>query len=143
MSANPQPLDFIDTNILVYAYDLSAGHKRETARNLIEDCWKNQNGCLSVQVLQEFYVTTTQKIPQPLNRQTARQIISDFSSWKIYTPNANDVLHAIDIQDEYSVSFWDAMILQSALRLGCNNLWSEDLSHGQSYRSLSVINPFM
>lgn len=142
MSANPPPLQFIDTNILVYAYDLSAGDKRETAKNIVADCWNNKNGCLSIQVLQEFYVTTTQKLTLPLSRLTARQMISDLSTWKIYQPKADDVLKAIDLQIEYTISFWDAIILQSALRLGCEQVWSEDLSHGQTYQTLTVTNPF-
>ena len=143
MSDSPPPLHFFDTNILVYAYDLSAGPKREVAKKLVEKCWDEQNGCLSVQVLQEYYVTVTQKISSPLDHPTARKMIEDLSYWKTHPPEPSDVLQAIDLQHEYHLSFWDAMILQSALQLGCQKVWSEDLSHGQTYRSLTVINPFL
>ena len=143
MSDDPSTLQFVDTNILVYAHDLSAGRKREIARKLVDQCWHDQNGCLSVQVLQEFYVTVTQKINKPLDRITARQMIADFSYWSIHVPASSDVLHAIDLQTEYSLSFWDSMIIHSALQLGCQKLWSEDLTHEQVYRSAKVINPFI
>ncbi len=143
MNDNLPAPQFFDTNILVYAYDLSAGRKRGLAKTIVEQCWKDQNGCLSIQVLQEFYVTLTQKITPPLDRQSARQIVADLSYWKTHTPEADDILQAIDLQGEYSLSFWDAMIVQSALRLGCGQIWSEDMSAGQAYHGVTVINPFL
>ena len=143
MNAEPQPeqLRFIDTNILVYAYDRSAGRKHTAAARLVEQCWGDENGCLSIQVLQEFYVTVTRKIATPLDYQTACQIVSDLAHWRIHIPEANDVLQAIDLQQTYRLSFWDAMVLQSATRLGCTQLLSEDLSHGETYSTVQVINP--
>ena len=143
MSANLNQNLFIDTNILVYAYDLSAGDKRKVAALLVEECWEGGNGCLSIQILQEFYVSVTKKIVVPLDYQTARQIVADLSNWRMHIPTERDVLQAIDLQQSYQLSFWDAMVLQSAVRLGCKRLISEDLSHGQIYSSVQVINPFM
>jgi predicted nucleic acid-binding protein len=145
MNAEPQPeqLRFIDTNILVYAYDRSAGRKHTAAARLVEQCWGDENGSLSIQVLQEFYVTVTRKIARPLEYQTARQVIADLAQWRIHVPEANDVLQAIDLQQTYQLSFWDAMVLQSATRLGCAQLLSEDLSHEQTYGIVQVINPFI
>jgi predicted nucleic acid-binding protein len=134
---------FVDTNILVYAYDLSAGDKHTVAQQLMESWWEEGNGCLSLQVLQEFYVTVTQKISKSLEHPLARQIIADLANWRIHTPDPGDLLQAIDLQKEYQVSFWDAMILQSAARLGCKHLYSEDFNHGQSYGGVRVINPFL
>jgi predicted nucleic acid-binding protein len=133
---------FIDTNILVYAYDRSAGRKHTAAARLVEQCWEDENGCISIQVLQEFYVTVTRKIPRPLEYQTARQVIADLTHWRIHIPEAIDVLQAIDLQQTYRLAFWDAMVLQSAARLGCTQLLSEDLSHGETYSTVQVINPF-
>ena len=144
MSAEPQvgqPV-FVDTNILVYAYDRSAGPKHTLAVELVEGCWENKNGCLSIQVLQEFFVNVTRKIPRPLDHQTARQLVADLSRWRTHLPEVRDLLQAIDFQQAYSISFWDAMVLQSAARLGCKQLLSEDLSHGQVYGDIQVINPF-
>jgi predicted nucleic acid-binding protein len=142
MSADPKVEYFLDTNILVYAYDLSAGQKHTLAAQLVEACWENENGCLSLQVLQEFFVTVTRKITKPLDHQTARHIVADLTQWRLHTPKAGDLLQAIDLQQLYQLSFWDALVVQSAGSLGCKQLLSEDLSHGQEYGSLQVINPF-
>jgi predicted nucleic acid-binding protein len=141
MNADPQI--FVDTSILLYAYDRSAGKKHALAVQLVEECWENENGCLSIQVLQEFFVNVTQKIATPLDQQTARQIVADLAHWHIHTPEARDILKAIDFMQEYQLSSWDAMILQSAARLACTQLISEDLNHGQSYGKVLVINPFL
>jgi predicted nucleic acid-binding protein len=133
---------FVDTNILVYAHDLSAGRKNTTARNLIQELWENRTGCLSIQVLQEFFVTVTQKVPQPMEIEPAKSILQDLSYWKIHEPKANDVIQAVNIQARHRVSFWDAMILQSAIQLECSLIWSEDFNPGQVYNNLKVVNPF-
>lgn len=133
---------FVDTNILVYAHDVSAGKKRERARSLLEELWDSGEGCLSVQVLQEFFVIITRKVPQPLEPRTAALIVSDFSRWRVHSPGAEDVLEAIDLHGRSGVSFWDAMILQSAGRLGCEILFSEDMNDGQWYGGIRVSNPF-
>jgi predicted nucleic acid-binding protein len=141
MSANA-PLQFTDTNLLVYAHDASAGEKHEIAKGIILDLWETETGCLSVQVLQEFYVVATQKVPKPLEADAASAIIRDLSHWKIHTPNATDVLGAIDLQQRAGISFWDAMILWSALQLDCEIVLSEDLNPDQVYNGIDVINPF-
>ena len=143
MNASPGVEHFVDTNILVYAYDLSAEYKHTIAIRLMEQWWENRNGCLSIQVLQEFYVSITQKIVIPLERQIARQLINDLAHWRLHVPEASDLLQAIDLQQAYQLSFWDAMVLQSAARLGCKQLVSEDLSHGQTYGEVQVYNPFL
>ncbi len=142
MNADPQAATFLDTNILVYAYDRSAGQKHRLSRQLVEECWENENGCLSLQVLQEFYVTVTRKIAAPLDPQTARQIVADLAQWRIHTPQASDLLQAIDLQQQHQLAFWDALVVQGAASLGCKQLLSEDLNHGQVYGNVQVINPF-
>ena len=136
------PLQFVDTNVLVYSYDRSAGEKRDIAKELVEGLWKAKAGCISVQVLQEFYVTVTQKVGKPLAPAEAGQILQDLSQWIVHVPNAEDVLRAIDTQQRYRVSYWDAMIIWSAQRAGAETLWSEDLNDGQEYGTIKVINPF-
>jgi predicted nucleic acid-binding protein len=133
---------FLDTNILVYAHDKSAGSKHERAKALVQELWYNKTGCLSVQVLQEFYVTVTQKVKQPLNVDTAIRIIEDLALWRVYGPDARDVLAAIDLQQRYMLSFWDAMIIWSAVQLKCKTIWTEDLNPSQVYEGARVLNPF-
>jgi predicted nucleic acid-binding protein len=142
MSVDLHAKNFLDTNILVYAYDRSAGQKHDLATQLMESCLENENGCSSIQVLQEFFVTVTQKIAMPLDHQTARQIVTDLTRWRLHTPKANDLLQAIDLQQSYQLAFWDALLVQSAACLGCKQLFSEDLNHRQVYGGVQVINPF-
>ena len=135
-------LQFVDTNVLIYAHDLSAGQKHVSSRELVHRLWQNGNGCLSIQVLQEFYVNVTQKVARPLLPDAAGQIIADLAVWEVHRPNVEDVLDAIRLQSRYQISFWDAMIVTSAIRLGCETIWSEDLNPGQVYDDVSVLSPF-
>jgi predicted nucleic acid-binding protein len=133
---------FVDTNVLVYAHDDSAGGKRDQARALVEQLWQSRDGCLSVQVLQEFFVTVTRKIAKPLDAETAKEIIADLSRWYVHVPAPDDVLAAIDIHQRAGISFWDAMIVRSAAEIGCSVLYSEDLNASQEYFGVRVENPF-
>ena len=139
MSDRPQ---FVDTNILIYAHDRSAGTKHERARALLTELWESGDGCLSIQVLQEFYVNITRKVARPLPPDTARQIIADLGHWTVHSPTVDDVLNAIALQERHGLSFWDAMIVASAIQLGCLVLWSEDLNDGQEYDGARIVNPF-
>ena len=136
-------LQFVDTSILVYAYDSSAERRHELARALLAELWQNGQGCLSIQTLQEFFVTITRKVAQPMPADQAAQIISDWGHWKVHTPTVEDVLMAIALQQRYRLSFWDAMVLTSAERLECGVVWSEDTNPGQSYATVKVLNPFV
>ncbi len=131
---------FVDSNILVYAHDTSAGEKREQAAILVRNLWESGWGCLSVQVLQEFYTVTTRK--QLLTPVAARQLVERYTNWPVHEPTASDVMSAIELHQEALVSFWDAMILTSAERLGCEVLYSEDLNAGQVVAGVQVQNPF-
>lgn len=142
MNASPE-YQFVDANILIYAHDKSAGLKNERSLKLIKNLWELGNGCLSIQVLQEFYVSITQKVTIPLDRETAAKVISSLSAWKVHTPAVEDILGAIEIQQQYIISFWDAMIIQSAKQQGCPVLWTEDLNSGQVYAGVKAVNPFL
>ena len=133
---------FVDTNVLVYAHDRSAGAKHARARALLADLWNSQAGCLSIQVLQEFYVNITRKVAHPLDPATAQQIIADLGHWRVHSPTVDDVLSAITLQQQHSLSFWDAMMVTSAIQLGCAVVWSEDLNAGQDYHGTRIANPF-
>lgn len=132
---------FVDTNVLVYAYDLSAGYKHERAREMVEGLWRARAGCVSVQVLQEFFVNVTRKIPEPLSTTQAKRIASDLGHWRTHSPTARDVVEAIELHERLSLSFWDAMIVRSASSSGCSVLYTEDLNSGQLYDGVRVENP--
>lgn len=133
---------FVDTNVLVYAHDTSAGRKHERARALLEQLWDTGDGCLSVQILQEFFVNVTRKIPAPLDAAAAKEIVADLSHWRVHVPAADDVLGAIGLHQRTGISFWDAMMVRSAVEIGCGVIYSEDLSHSQLYDGARVENPF-
>lgn len=137
-----KPLEFIDTNILLYAYDASDDNKHSRASGLVMSLGRGRRGVLSVQVLQEFYVNATAKIAQPLSPPEATERIRAFSLWKVHSPTASDVVDAIALSVEHQLSFWDSMIIQSAATLGCNILWSEDLNSGQMVSGVRIQNPF-
>jgi predicted nucleic acid-binding protein len=136
-------LRFVDTNVLVYAHDIDAGDKHEQARALIRELWESGRGCLSIQVLQEFFVTATRSIPTPLDIDEAAAAVEDFAQWTLHAPAPADVIDAIAIHRRFDISFWDAMIINSASKLGCRMVDSEDLNAGQQYGSVRVVNPFV
>ena len=134
---------FVDTNVLVYAYDRAAGVKRDLARNLLEILWNEGRGVLSTQVLQEFYVNVRRKARPPVSQDEARALVSDYLAWG---PIANDgaaVLEAIDVGHRFRISFWDALVVVAARKADASLLYSEDLNHGQIYGSIRVHNPFL
>ena len=134
--------EFVDANILIYAFDKSAGIKRQAAERLISRLWEEGNGCISTQVLQEFFVTVTRKIPRPLSIDVALERVREFSAWRVFTPVAADVVSAIALHRQSSLSFWDAMVVQAAAESGCDVLWTEDLNTGQRIRGVQMLNPF-
>lgn len=141
MSAEPQR-EFIDANVLVYAFDSSAGRKQRAAQQLLKRLWESGTGCLSVQVLQEFFVTITKKVPKPLPIDDAKARIREFAAWTVFEPTAEDVVAAIDLHTQAKIGFWDAMIVLAAAELDCEILWTEDLNDRQLVRGVRLQNPF-
>ena len=138
----PEVKTFLDTNIVICAYDGSAGKKHEMAQMIVMNLWNSGQGVLSTQVLQEFYVSVTKKIPKPLNIKLAKDIVRDFLKWDVIVNDGEAILGAIDIQLKYNYSFWDSMIIHAAISSGAALLLSEDLSHGQSIGGVTIKNPF-
>ena len=134
---------FVDTNILVYAHDLDAGKKHEIARQLVSEIWEAQSGVISTQVLQEFYVTLTRKIPSPLRRTQVRRLLNNYLAWEVAVNNGPTILQAIEIEENYNISFWDAMILSAAYTKNAAVLITEDLNEGQKIEGITIINPFL
>jgi predicted nucleic acid-binding protein len=137
------PGEFVDTNILVYAYDRTAKEKFDRSRGLMEKLWDSGQGVVSTQVLQEFYITVTTKIPNRLQAADARQIISDLGMWRVAVPEIHDVISASEIAERYQLNFWDGLIMAAAQKEEVATLWSEDLNHGQKYGEITVLNPFL
>jgi predicted nucleic acid-binding protein len=135
-------LEFVDTNILIYALDSTAGAKRVAAAALLERLWTSGTGCLSVQVLQEFAVVATRKLPAPLTTNEVVERVSELSAWRVFSAAAADVVAAVRLASDRSLPFWDAMIVVAAIEQGCSTLWTEALSDGQSIGGVHIRNPF-
>lgn len=134
---------FIDTNILVYAHDLDAGEKYKKANELILNLWESRTAVISTQVLQEFYVTLTGKIPRPLAGNIALGIISSYLSWEVITNRPDNILLASEIEYRNKISFWDALIVSAAYEGNVKIIFTEDLNHGQYIEGIKIQNPFM
>jgi predicted nucleic acid-binding protein len=133
---------FVDTNVLVYAHDVSTGLKHEKARSLVARLWQERTGAVSTQVLQELYVSLRRKAGRPLASEEARALVADYLRWEVVINSGESILEAIALEQRYGISFWDALVVQSARSCGAEILYSEDLSDGQVYESVRVTNPF-
>jgi len=138
----PEDKIFIDTNIMIYAYDVSAEEKHQIAGHILSDLWNSGLGVISTQVLQEFFVNIIQKIQRPIDKKFAKEIVRDFLRWQVVVNNGDSILDAIDICDKYGYSFWDSMIIEAAIKGGAVFLMSEDLQHGQVISGVTIRNPF-
>jgi predicted nucleic acid-binding protein len=134
---------FVDTNILLYAHDSGTGIKHERARDLMDRLWSLRDGVLSTQVLQEFAISLRKKISPPLTAQETREWITQYMRWEVVVNTSRSVLNALEIEERYQISFWDALIVQAAESAGAETLYTEDLSDGQSYGSVRVVNPLL
>jgi predicted nucleic acid-binding protein len=132
---------FVDTNILLYAYDVHAGEKHATANAVLAELWRTGAGALSQQVLHEFYANATRKLAKTLDRQEVRRIVHDYFSWCV-PPSLEDVTVAFQLEDDARISFWDAMIIAAAARANADRLLTEDLNHNQRIAGVMVVNPF-
>lgn len=136
-------MEFVDTNILLYAYDAAAGEKHEAASTLVDRLWRERRGAISVQVLQEFYVNVTRKVAKTVDPEVAVESLKSLARWRVHSPLPDDVIVAATLSSRHQLSFWDAMIVRSAAELRCNTLWSEDLNDGQIIEGVQLSNPFI
>lgn len=134
---------FIDTNILVYAYDASEKTKHDKAFDLLAQLGLSQTGILSLQVLGEFFVVVTGKIEKPISIIQARKIIKEFTvNWEVYKPGTSTLLLAVDIAGKYRLNFWDSLIVAAAKENKVTGIYSEDFQHDRIIEGIRFINPF-
>jgi predicted nucleic acid-binding protein len=133
---------FIDTNVLIYAHDVDANEKHQIAKSVLADLWSERTGVLSLQVLQEFYVNVTRKIPSPLSKDLARRVVSSYAIWCSET-TPTEISAAFQIEDESRIGFWDALIVSAAVKSGATRIFSEDLNAGQRIAGVLIENPFV
>ena len=130
---------FVDTNILVYAYDDSAGPKHAIALSLLKEALQSGAAIISTQVLQELVICLRRKVARPLENKEIRKIVSELlDEWEVFVNDSKSVLHSLEIEDRYKTSFWDALILYAAQESAAQTLYTEDLKHGQMYGGVRV-----
>jgi predicted nucleic acid-binding protein len=134
---------FVDSNILIYAYDPAAGSRHARAADKLKDLWRTQTGCLSTQVLQEFYVTIMRKIPAPASAPVAREAVRQYAAWVRHPLTPDTVLRASEMSEAWQVSFWDGLILAAAEQDDATELITEDLNHGRVIAGIRIVNPFL
>jgi predicted nucleic acid-binding protein len=131
---------FLDTNVLVYCTDAGAPAKQQRARTLVERLSKTGEAVVSTQVLIELFHTLTRKQKMPAT--AAQTLVLACTAWPVVDSDVALVTAAIDKSLQYQLSIWDAMVVEAALRAQALTLYSEDLSHGQRFGPLAVVNPF-
>jgi len=133
---------FLDTNILVYAFDNSAGTKHSKALSIMQHLWDSNLGVISTQVLQEFFVSVTMKFSPPLDIVIAENTVKDLLTWKPVVINGALILKAIALHSRHKYSFWDSLIITAAAAGGAKTILSEDLADGQTIQGITIKNPF-
>lgn len=132
---------FLDSNVLVYSDDPRDPAKQQTALNLIKTYLRRRTGVVSLQVLQEYFVSATGKLK--LDAELARRRVEVFAKFHVSEPTVSDILAAIDLHRLHGFSYWDALILRMAKQAGCRLLLSEDMQHGQEIDGVRIVNPFL
>jgi len=131
---------FFDTNILVYADDKAAPAKQRRSIDLIAEHRRARSGVVSLQILQEYFVTITRKLH--VESSIARRKVELLAEFYVAVPDVSDILAAIDLHRLHNLSFWDALVVRSAKQSGCAVLFSEDMQHTRAIDGLQVVNPF-
>ena len=132
---------FLDTNVVVYAFDDDEPEKQERARAVL-DAPATEVLVLSAQVLAEFYVTVTRKLARPLAPASAREAVAALSELPVVSADADLVLAGIELGDRYQISLWDGLIVQAAVTAGCETILTEDLADGSLLAGVRIQNPF-
>lgn len=132
---------FADTNVLLYAISKDPGEQEKAAR--ANDLLGARDLCLSVQVLQEFYVQATRQTrSDPLTHEQAAELVDSFRRFPVQGMTTEVMLAAMYTCRRFEISYWDAAIIEAARTLDCEVVLSEDLSDGQDYGGVRVENPF-
>ena len=132
---------FFDTNVLIYTDDLSNFVKQKRALEVLNQHKLAKTGVLSLQVLQEYFVTVTRKYG--VDPGVARRKMELFATFDVVEPALSDVLAAVDLHRLRHLSYWDALIVHTAKQAGCLVVLSEDMQHGQVIDGVRIVNPFL
>ena len=133
--------DFLDSNILVYAYDVSDPAKQRAAQGIVLKALDG-GAAVSTQVLAEFAATLLHKISPAVSPDDVRVLLDALSPVRVVFPDQGIVRRAVEAHEAYGFHFYDGMIIAAAERAGCTRIWSEDLNPGQTYFGVGIENPF-
>jgi predicted nucleic acid-binding protein len=131
---------FFDTNVLVYSDDKAAPAKQSRALALLAEHRRAGTGVVSMQVLQEYFVTVTRKLR--VDAAIGRRKVELLAEFDVAAPELADILAAIDLHRLHSFSFWDALVVRTAKQSGCPILFSEDMQDGREIDGVRIVNPF-
>jgi predicted nucleic acid-binding protein len=134
---------FLDTNILLYARDLSEPSKQPVAQEIIAKAWQQRMGRISIQILNEYFVNVTRKLKPGLSAEEAWNDMDLFMAWNPVPIDRQLISGAFLVYQKYGLSWWDSMVISAAQIANCTSIISEDLSHHQEYFGIQVINPFL
>jgi predicted nucleic acid-binding protein len=135
-------LSFVDTNVLVYAFDKSSSSKKQVAKRLMNELMEEDRLRISTQVLQELFVTLTRKVSQRCSSEEALAVLEDLSAWPLMVVDLAAIRAAVGLVDQAKLSFWDALVVVAAARTGAAVLYTEDLNDGQEILGVRIRNPF-
>jgi predicted nucleic acid-binding protein len=138
-----KPISFVDTNVLVYAFEKSRSPKKQIAQRLMNELMEEDRLRLSTQVLQELFVTLTRKVSQPCSTAEGLAALEDLSAWPLMAVDFAAMRAAVELIDQAKLSFWDALIVVASARMGATVLYTEDLNDGQEIIGVRITNPFL
>ena len=133
--------DFLDTNVLLYAYSPVDARKQQIAHDLVRRAVLGE-AVISTQVLGEFASALMHKIVPTKTPDEVKRILDILASIPLVTPDGELVRRAVEAHAAYGIHFYDGMIVAAAERAECGKIWSEDLNAGQKYFGVAVANPF-
>ena len=137
-----RPVAFVDTNVLVYAFEKTNSERKQIAGRLLDELAAESRLRLSTQVLQELFVTLTRKVRRPCSYAEALSVIEILAGWPVTVVDVPAIRAAVELSGTARISFWDALIVVAATRSGAQLLYAEDLNHGQDILGVKIVNPF-
>jgi predicted nucleic acid-binding protein len=140
--SDEKDLSFVDTNVLVYAFEKTNSAKKRVAQGLVEKLVEEDRLRVSTQVLQELFVTLTRKVSQPCSSEEAEAVLDDLTAWPLVVIDYAAIRAAVVLAREARLSFWDALVVVAAARTGAAILYTEDLNDGQEILGVRISNPF-
>ena len=133
---------FVDTSVLVNAFDKSGSPKKRAAQKLLRELMETDLLRVSTQILQELFVTLTRKVSRPCSIQEAMAVLEDLTAWPLVAVDYAAIRAAAGLSEKAQISFWDALVIVAAARAGATVLYTEDMNDGQEILGVRISNPF-